>query len=89
MEIGEIIALIIVGALAGTAAASMMGMRGKSSRLIRNTIIGIIGALVGGFLFELLDISLPEVLDASISLADVIVAFIGAVLVIFVWNRIR
>jgi uncharacterized membrane protein YeaQ/YmgE (transglycosylase-associated protein family) len=89
MELGEIIALIMVGVLAGTAAASVMGMRGKGSRLIRNTIIGILGALVGGFLFGLLDISLPEILDASITLADAIVAFIGAVLVIFVLNRIR
>ena len=93
METSEIIALIIVGALAGTAAASLMGLRGKGkggfSYWLRNTVIGVIGGLVGAFLLDLLDLDLPEFLDASISLAELLVAFIGALIVIFVVGLIQ
>jgi len=93
METSEIIARIIVGALAGAAAASVMGMRGRSKSSmtvwLRNTIIGIIGGLVGGFLLGVLDVDLPEFLDAAITLADLLIAFIGAIIVIFLVGLIR
>jgi uncharacterized membrane protein YeaQ/YmgE (transglycosylase-associated protein family) len=94
VETSEIIALIIVGALAGTAAASLMGLRGGTGRKgftfwLRNTVIGIIGGLVGAFLLELVNVDLPEFLDASISLAELVVAFIGAIIVIFVVGLIQ
>ncbi|MBN1965894.1 MAG: GlsB/YeaQ/YmgE family stress response membrane protein [Anaerolineae bacterium] len=86
MDLGEILALIIVGALAGTVAAALMGRRAikVSGSLVRNTVLGIVGALVGGFVFHALDISLPDSLQAGITVADVVVAFLGAILVIFV-----
>ena len=86
METGEIIALLIVGALAGTAAATLLGeRRDKSTRnLVRNTVIGVLGALIGGFLFDALDIDLPAVLDAEITLAKILVAFVGALVVLVV-----
>jgi uncharacterized membrane protein YeaQ/YmgE (transglycosylase-associated protein family) len=92
----DILSLIIVGALAGTAAASVMGLRGKRgggfTYWIRNTIIGIIGALVGAFLLDVLNIGENEttgILSASISLADLLVAFVGAIIVIFLVGLIR
>ncbi len=85
MDLGQIIALIIVGALAGTAATTLLGKRfggKKSNDLIRNTVVGVLGAVVGGFLFNALDITLPDALSKGITVADVVVAFVGAVVVI-------
>ena len=89
----NLLSLIIVGAIAGTAAASVLSLRSRKNSSvmdwIRNTIIGILGAIVGGFLFDVLDLDLPDALDASVSLASVIIAFIGALLVIFVVGLIK
>lgn len=85
MALGQIISLLIIGALAGTAAASLLGRYQKSKKtggLVRNTVIGVLGALLGGFLFHALHISLPSALSKGITVADIITAFIGAVLVI-------
>lgn len=86
MDLGQIIALVIVGALAGTAATSVLGgrfLKGKKSNdLLRNTVIGVLGAVVGGFLFRALDISLPDALSKGITVADIVVAFVGAMVVI-------
>ena len=84
MNLGQILALLIVGALAGTAAATLLGRfkKGKAGGLLRNTVMGVLGALVGGFLFHALHISLPSSLSRGITVADIIIAFVGAVLVI-------
>jgi uncharacterized membrane protein YeaQ/YmgE (transglycosylase-associated protein family) len=86
METGEIIALLIVGALAGTAAATLLGERRNrtTTDLIRNTVIGVLGALIGGFLFNALDITMPDVLKADITLANILVAFVGALILLVV-----
>lgn len=85
LSLGDIIALIIIGALAGSAAARVLGQRSKKKgELVKNTLIGVVGAVIGSFLFRLLDLSLPSALQGSISVADVIIAFIGALVVILV-----
>jgi uncharacterized membrane protein YeaQ/YmgE (transglycosylase-associated protein family) len=86
MALGEILALILVGALAGTAAATLTGQR--KSGWLRNTLIGILGALLGGFIFDALDIGLSGAFSAAITLADLIVAVIGALIVIFIIERL-
>jgi len=49
------IVMIIVGAIAGSIAARIM--KGDSFGLLVNTILGITGAIVGGFLFNLVKIN--------------------------------
>lgn len=70
---------IIIGGLAGYAAGSLL--RRGSFGLIGNIVIGIIGALLGGFLFNVLNI---QVNLPSVNLGDLLVAFIGAVIVVIV-----
>jgi uncharacterized membrane protein YeaQ/YmgE (transglycosylase-associated protein family) len=86
MESSEILALIITGLIAGTAAASLLsrGKRTKGTDWIVNTVVGILGALVGGLLFDLLglDDDLPDILRGEITVAGVIIAFFGALIVI-------
>lgn len=85
MELGDILVLLVIGALAGRAAASILGEPGD---LVRTTVIGVAGAVVGSFVFRVFDLSLPDELEASISLADVVIAFLGALLVIVVLRRL-
>ena len=90
MEASEILALLVVGVLAGSAAASVMGTRwarrkgSTGGRWLYFAVIGVLGALVGQLLFSALDIELPELLAATITVADIVVAFIGAILVLVV-----
>ncbi|GIK65044.1 MAG: hypothetical protein BroJett018_28380 [Chloroflexota bacterium] len=88
MESQDILALLIVGAVAGTAAAAILRGQAatKRSDWIRNTVIGVLGALVGGFLFDILNLNdeLPKILSGTLTPADVLVAFVGALVVIAV-----
>jgi uncharacterized membrane protein YeaQ/YmgE (transglycosylase-associated protein family) len=74
---------IIVGLIAGVLASLVMG--GTGYGLIGDIIIGIVGAFVGGWLFAKLGVSSPMG-----GLPGVIfVAFIGAVVLLFVLRLIR
>ena len=76
----DLTALLIflgIGLVAGWLASLVLGGGG----LIRNLIVGVIGALVGGWLLSALGVVLP--VDNAL-LSQVITATIGAVLVIAV-----
>jgi uncharacterized membrane protein YeaQ/YmgE (transglycosylase-associated protein family) len=78
-----ILTWIIVGLVAGVLASLVMG--GSGYGLIGDIIIGIIGAFVGGWLFRALSVSSPFG-----GLGGVIfVAFIGAVVLLFLLRLIR
>ena len=74
------IAWIIVGLIAGWLAGVVM--HGGGYGLVGDIIVGIIGALIGGFLFSLVGLG-PTGLVGSI-----IVAFIGAVILIAILRAV-
>lgn len=84
----QIITWLIIGLFAGFLASLVI--RGRGMGLQSSIIIGLVGALVGGFLFSLLNIQVPEVLGTGITLRyiDIIVSFIGAILVLLIVSRI-
>lgn len=53
--VSDLLSWILIGALAGWLASAVIG--GKGYGCLGNTIVGLIGAVVGGFLASLLDIS--------------------------------
>ena len=73
-----IIAWIVVGLIAGWLADMVMG--GGSRLSLGDLVLGVVGALVGGFLAS----TLFNVADpiSGINLTTLIVAFIGAVIVV-------
>lgn len=79
----DIITWLIVGLVAGVLASVVMG--GTGYGIIGDIIIGIIGAFVGGWLFSQLGISTPFGGLAG----TIFVAFIGAVVLLFVLRLIR
>ena len=79
----DLLTWCIVGLVAGILASLVMG--GTGYGLIGDIIIGIVGAFVGGWLFRQLGVTAPFG-----GLAGVIfVAFVGAVVLLFVLKLLR
>jgi uncharacterized membrane protein YeaQ/YmgE (transglycosylase-associated protein family) len=79
----SIVAWIVVGLVAGVLASLVMG--GTGFGIIGDIIIGIIGAFVGGWLFSTLGVSTP----IGGMGGTIFVAFVGAVVLLFVLRLIR
>ncbi len=76
-----VLAWIVIGLVAGWLAAKIVN---APHGLIRNLIVGLIGSLVGGFLFDKLAIHVvPDFWG------ELITATIGAVVFLFLWQAIR
>ena len=84
MIIGKIVLWLIVGALAGSLAGRVVTFRKQGLGWYTNLGVGVVGALVGGYLFELLGIDLGMA-EFKISFEDFISAFVGSLLCIVVW----
>jgi len=78
-----ILTWIVVGLVAGVLASLVMG--GSGYGLIGDILIGIVGAFVGGWLFAKLGVTSPFGGLGGI----IFVAFIGAVVLLFVLRLIR
>jgi uncharacterized membrane protein YeaQ/YmgE (transglycosylase-associated protein family) len=70
----SLIIFLVVGLIAGALASYIMG---RQQDLLVNLLIGIIGAVVGGLLG----------LGAYNLIGEIIIAALGAILCIFVWQR--
>ena len=74
----DIVAWLVVGLIAGWLASQVM--RGGGYGLVGDVIVGIVGAVIGGFLAgEFLN--MPNAVS-GINVTSVVVAFIGAVILI-------
>lgn len=80
----NIILWIILGAVAGWIASIIM-KRDAQMGALANIVVGIVGAILGGFLFNLL--GLPG--DTGFNLWTLFVAIIGAVILIFIVGALR
>ena len=81
-----IISWLVVGAIAGYL-AGLLVKGDESLGVIGHIVLGIVGALVGGFLAGLLTGGGDYI--SGINLTTIIVAAIGAVIVVVVWNAIQ
>lgn len=88
MFIGKIIVWLIIGALSGTLAARLVTFSKEGLGWWTNLGIGMVGAVIGGFLFGLLGIDLG-LGELKISFEDLISAFAGSLICVFVWWLIR
>jgi uncharacterized membrane protein YeaQ/YmgE (transglycosylase-associated protein family) len=78
-----LLAWIVVGLVAGVLASLVMG--GTGYGIIGDIIIGIVGAFIGGWLFGALGVSSPL---GGLG-GQIFVAFIGAVVLLFILRLIR
>ena len=83
MDFGSILVFILVGLVAGFLASLVVMGRGRG--WFWNLIIGILGAILGGWLAGVLHISInvgPSIVN------QIIVAFVGAVILLLIWRLI-
>jgi len=73
-----ILSWIVVGLIAGFLASQVM--RGGGNGLIGDIIVGIVGAVIGGFLAANL-LNMPNAVN-GINITSIFVAFVGAVILI-------
>lgn len=82
-----IIAWIVLGAIAGWVAGLLVkGDEGMG--VIGHVILGIVGALVGGFLANAIGFGSGREGGDVVNFQSIIVAIIGAVIVVFVWGML-
>jgi uncharacterized membrane protein YeaQ/YmgE (transglycosylase-associated protein family) len=82
--IWNIVLWIVLGGIAGWIASMIMG-RNAQMGAIANILAGIVGAVIGGFLFNLLGASGAT----GFNLYSLIVATLGAVVLLFVIGLFR
>jgi uncharacterized membrane protein YeaQ/YmgE (transglycosylase-associated protein family) len=79
-----IISWIILGLIAGALAKLIMpGNQGGG--IIVTIVLGIIGALLGGFLGSLIGIG---DLESAFDIGTIITAVVGALIVLFIWGAV-
>ncbi len=78
----SIIGWIILGLIAGFIGSKIVNKSGEG--LLLDIVLGIVGAVVGGFLFSLVGAS-PV---TGLNIYSLIVAVIGAVVVLFIYHAI-
>jgi uncharacterized membrane protein YeaQ/YmgE (transglycosylase-associated protein family) len=74
---------IVMGAVAGWGASKVMGS-GRSQGLLMDIVIGIVGAFVGGFLFNLIGFAGVT----GFNIWSLFVAFIGAIVLLGIGRAI-
>jgi uncharacterized membrane protein YeaQ/YmgE (transglycosylase-associated protein family) len=85
MVLSQVIAWLVVGALAGYLTGIVVKRKRKGFGHLANLGIGLVGALIGGAIFNLfgIDFGLGEV---AISLKDLVAALIGSMIFLLgVW----
>ena len=78
-----IVAWILLGLLAGLIARAIVG---GPSGLIITTVVGIVGALLGGFLARALDLGDP--IDEFFDLSTWIAAIAGSVILLVIFQAV-
>jgi uncharacterized membrane protein YeaQ/YmgE (transglycosylase-associated protein family) len=91
LTFAEFLVWLIVGLLGGSAAGMIVKRKRKGFGFFTNLALGCLGAIVGGLLFHVFTI-LPGLDSISISLRDVLSAFVGALVLMglwWIWERYR
>lgn len=81
MTLEGILIFILIGGISGWAAG--MFRQGKGYGLLANILIGIAGGVVGGWVFGLFGLEYHGILGS------ILTATFGAVLLLFVLNKLR
>ena len=85
----QVLVWILIGLLGGSLAGLLAKGEKRGFGIWNNLAIGLAGALVGGLLFRLFGL-LPGLESVTVSLRDVVSAFVGSLLVLIaLWVKSR
>lgn len=73
----SILGFLLIGAIAGWMAGLIM--KGRGQGLLGNMVVGVLGSVVGGFVFQ----------TVGIAAGGFVTALIGAIVLLFVVNKLR
>jgi len=79
---------LLFGALVGWLASMVMRTDGQQGALL-NIVVGIVGAFLGGLIFNLLGIGGSNLNNNDFSLSALLVSFVGAVVLLGIVNLVR
>jgi uncharacterized membrane protein YeaQ/YmgE (transglycosylase-associated protein family) len=79
---------LLVGALIGWLASMVMRTDAQQGGLL-NIVVGIVGAMLGGFLLPLLGFGGSNINNNDFSLSGLLVAFVGAVILLAIVNLMQ
>jgi uncharacterized membrane protein YeaQ/YmgE (transglycosylase-associated protein family) len=74
---------IVLGLIAGLIASMLVNKRGEG--MLLDIVLGIVGAIAGGWLFH----AFGSAGVTGFNLWSLMVAVIGAVMLLFIWHAIR
>lgn len=94
----NILVMLIVGGVAGTLAARIM--RGTNFGLVVNVLLGVAGAIVGGFLFKLVGMTpgknivkvIDDTFDVSLPqdiIGMIVSATVGSIIIIWLFGMLK
>ncbi len=83
----NLIIWLVVGGLIGWVASMFMGTDG-SQGIVLNVIVGIVGAVLGGWLLGGM-IGGDSINQGDFSISGLVVSFIGAVILLFIVKMVR
>jgi uncharacterized membrane protein YeaQ/YmgE (transglycosylase-associated protein family) len=84
----ELVVWILIGALAGSLVGLVVKRNKKGFGWLINVGIGMVGALIGGFLFDVLRIDFG-LANITISLQDIVAAFVGSLIFLAILFFVR
>ena len=84
LTISELVVWLVVGALAGSLAGMVVTFKKQGFGRWINLGIGLGGAVIGGLIFNILNIDLG-LGDLTVSLEDLVSAFIGSLILLAAW----
>ena len=88
ITLDQIIVWVIIGILAGSLAGMLVKRTKKGFGIWSNLLIGLVGALIGGFLFDLFNINLG-LGSIAITFEDLIAALVGSLIYLVILALIR
>ena len=83
VTLGELVVWLLTGAIAGTVIGWLATRKKGGLGRFKNVALGMAGAVVGGFLFDVLGIDLA-LGSIVISYSDVVAALVGSSLILFI-----
>ncbi len=83
---GQLLTWVIIGLIVGLMAGLLV--RGRGLGFVSSVVVGMLGSLLGGFLFSVLGIQLHSSFSGGVTLAwaDIFVAFVGAVIILLLFG---
>ena len=84
----NLILALIIGGIIGWLASIVMRTDAQQG-IFLNIVVGIIGSLLGSFLAQFLGLTRGTILDAPLSLSSILVALVGAIILLAIVNLFR